>query len=107
MGGCHVLLEQSFSMQLGSLVITCGVRTYVVYPLLVPYARDGVVSIATLTCGEREMRRVSFASTLQYAHDREHTVRQDMSVVDSDVIELEPVVQRVCGVTHANGEISW
>ena len=63
--GCHVMLtEHSFLMQLGSLVIACGARTYVVYPLLVPYAQDGVVSIATLTCGEREMRRVSFASML-------------------------------------------
>ena len=70
--------------------------------MLVPYARDGVVSIATLTCGEQEMRRVSFVSTLQYAHDREHAVMQDMS----DVTQLEPVVQRVCGGTHADGEIS-
>ena len=29
-----------------------------------------------------------------------------MSVADSDVTELEPVVQRVCGGTHADGEIS-
>ena len=85
--GCHVVLlaQQSFSMQLGSLVIAHGARTYVVYPLLVPYARDGVVSIATLTCGEQEMRRL-----VEY----------------SDATELELVVQRVCGVTHADGEIS-
>ena len=64
-GGCYVLLtEWSFSMQLGSLVISRGARTYVVYPLLIPYARDGVVLIATLMCGEREMRHVSFASML-------------------------------------------
>ena len=32
---------------------------------------------------------------------------QDMSVVaESDTTKLEPVVQRVCGVTHADGEIS-
>ena len=42
----------------------------------------------------------------KYTHDREHAVMQDMSVADSDAIELEPIVQRVCGVTHANGEIS-
>ena len=29
-----------------------------------------------------------------------------MSVADSNATELEPVVQRVYGVTHANGEIS-
>ena len=40
------------------------------------------------------------------SHDKEHVVMQDMSVADSDMIELEPVVQRVCGVTHADGEIS-
>ena len=29
-----------------------------------------------------------------------------MSIADLDATELEPVVQRVCGVTHADGEIS-
>ena len=79
-------------MQLGSLVIARGSRTYVVYPLLVPYARDSVVSIAKLMCGEQEMRHFSFASTLQYAHNREHVVMWDMSVAYSDMTELEPVM---------------
>ena len=80
--GCHVLLaEQSFLMQLGSLVIAHGARTYVVYPLLIPYAQDGVVPIATLTCGERETQTCLICEYAPvYTHDKEHAVMQDMSV---------------------------
>ncbi|MCO5603307.1 hypothetical protein L7F22_057456 [Adiantum nelumboides] len=58
---------------------------------LVSQVRDGIVSVTTLTCEERETRRVSFADELQYAQEIEQLAVQDVLVEFA-----EAKVERTC-----------
>ena len=62
--------------------------------------RPGLVSVTLQPCRQRETRHVSFADELQ---DAQRLVEQDAQQL---IEQFEPIVQRVCGVTHADGGFS-
>ena len=110
--------EHSWRIHRGSLVVARGACCGTDFPLFPSYIRAGAVYVVALPCREVERRRVFFQDAVSYhtsdiepdvhSLSSERHVESSDSSTDalqrqkSDAIEFEPVVQRVCGVTHTD-----
>ena len=78
-------------------MVVRGVKSGMDFSLYFSYSHAGVVYVTALPRREVETKRLSFQDTLSHAiHDT------GLPLTD---VQIEPVVQIVCGAIHADGDI--